>query len=136
MASIYRPLQGRTEVRIPYKPAPGNREMLKRICGENTRPSYNSSTRCYEVAREHLPALIDQLPDELGMPVDVTLQGAAQTKCVEACWNARPETIWNCECSCAGRYHGAGTGPRLMVREGLAVETDYTTHTFTAYPRT
>lgn len=69
------------------------------------------------------------------MPVEVTLQGAAQTTCVEACWNALGETTRNYERSCAGRYHGAGAGPRLRARDGLAVENDYTTHTFTAYPR-
>lgn len=134
MASIFRPLRGRTQIWIPYQPGSGNRDLLKRICGENTRPRYNNSERCFEVAREHLPALIEQLPSELGMPVEVTLQGATQTTCVDACWNALPETTWNCECSCAGRYHGEGAGPALMVGDGLAVETEYTTHSFTAYP--
>lgn len=134
MASIVRPLRGRTKVKIPYQPGSGNRDLLKRICGEQTRPRYNRNEKCFEVAREHLRALIEQLPGELGTRVEVTLHGATQTTCVEACWNASPETRWDCECSCAGQYHGEGVGPPLIVRDGLAVETEYTTHTFIVCP--
>lgn len=56
--------------------------MLKDICGERTRPNWNASRKCFEVAREHLDELIAQLPAELERPVEVVLHGAAQTKCV------------------------------------------------------
>ena len=122
------------QVSLPFRPGSGNYDVLKELCGDRTRPAYNKELRCFEVAREHLTALIERLPTELGQPVQVVLHGATQTKCVEACWNAAPETRWNCLCSCAGRYHGSTTGPPTSVSAELAVETVYTTHEYTVRP--
>lgn len=134
MAKIVRPVHGRVHVWLPFRPGSGNYDLLKAICGGLTRPEYNRSLRCFEVARTHLGALIEQLPRELAQPVEVVLHGSSQTKCVEACWNASPDSIWECVCSCAGRFHGTGTGPATDLGGGLAVATDYTTNAFTIYP--
>ena len=135
MAKIVRPLDGRARVWLPFRSGSGNYDLLRGICGERTRPEYNPSLKCFEVARDHVAALVELLPGELGQPVEVELHGSTQTKCVEACWTAKPETVFDCVCSCAGRYHGSQTGPPKDLGGGLAVETEYTTHVFTAYPR-
>jgi hypothetical protein len=134
MAKIVRPLHGRVRVWLPFRPGSGNYDLLKDMCGDLTRPEYNRDLRCFEVARAHLPTLLDRLPSELGQPVDVVLHGSSQTKCVEACWNASPDSLWECVCSCAGRFHGTRTGPPKDLGGGLAVGTDHTTNTFTVFP--
>jgi hypothetical protein len=134
MARIVRPVHGRVQVWLPFRHGSANYDLLKDICGDLTRPEYNRSTRCFEVARHHLPALLDELPRALRQPVDVVLHGSTQTKCVEACWNASPDSTWECVCSCAGRFHGTRSGPPKQVGPGLAVATDYTTHSFTLFP--
>jgi len=135
MARIVRPLHGRLQVHLPFRSGSGNYDLLHDICGDLTRPEYNRDRKYFEVARAHLGALIAQLPAELGGPVEVVLHGASQTRCVEACWrDAQPETVWGCECSCAGKFHGRGTPPPLEVDGGLFIETQYTTQTYTAWP--
>ncbi|MFE5309526.1 hypothetical protein [Isoptericola sp. NPDC056605] len=134
MARIVRPLHGRVRVWLPFRGGGGNYQLLKDMCGLRTRPDYNRDLKCFEVAREHLPVLLDELPGALGQPVSVALHGSAQTKCVEVCWNASPDTLWKCECSCAGRYHGSRTGPPKQVAPGLGVDTEYTKHEFTLFP--
>lgn len=134
MAKIVRPVHGRVQVWLPFQRGSGNYDLLKELCGDLTRPQYNRRMGCFEVARAHLPALMDQLPAALRQPVDVVLHGSSQTKCVEACWNASPDSVWECVCSCAGRFHGTGAAPPKDLGGGLAVATDYTTHTFTLFP--
>lgn len=135
MARIVRPLHGRVQVEVPYRERGGNYTMLQEICGERTRPEWNPRRKCFEVARSHLGALLAQLPAELGIPVEVVLHGASQTTCVEACWrDASPETVWECVCSCAGKFHGTGVAPPKDLGGGLSVETEYTTESYTAWP--
>jgi hypothetical protein len=134
MAKIVRPVHGRVQVWLPFRSGSGNYDLLKEMCGDLTRPEYNRTLRCFEVARSHLPVLLEQLPGALGQRVEVVLHGSSQTKCVEACWNASPDSIWECVCSCAGRFHGTRTAPPKDLGGGLAVATDYTTHTFTLLP--
>ncbi|UCN14607.1 hypothetical protein LFM56_17390 [Cellulomonas iranensis] len=134
MVRIVRPVRGRVRVWLPYQRGSGNYDLLKDLCGGLTRPEYNRALKCFEVAREHLPVLMDELPRRLGRPIEVTLQGASQTKCVDACYGASPDTVWKCVCSCAGVYHGTGVGPPKHLADGLAVATEYTQHTFICYP--
>lgn len=135
MARITRPLRGRLRVEVPFRRGDANYVLLREICGERTQVRYNRQQRCFEVARAHLGTLIDRLPAELGQPVEVVLHGAVQTKCVEACWrDARPETVWECECSCAGRFHGTGTPPPKDLGGGLYVDTNYTTYVHRVMP--
>ena len=135
MARIVRPIGGRIQVELPYREAGGNYELLKEICGDLTRPKWNPGRKCFEVARAHFGALLAELPTALGTPVEVVLHGATQTKCVEACWrDASPKTVWECVCSCAGKFHGTGVAPPQDVGGGLFVETEYTTETYTVRP--
>lgn len=134
MARIVRPVRGRAQVWLPYRSGNGNYELLREICGGLTRPEYDRASKCFLVAHAHVPDLMEELPRALGQPVQVVLHGSAQTRCVEACWNASPDTAWDCVCSCAGRFHGTGTAPTKDLGNGRAVTTDYTTHTFTLHP--
>jgi hypothetical protein len=136
MARIVRPLHGRLQVQLPYRGGgSGNYDLLRDICGERTRPDYNRERKYFEVARGHLTTLVDELPAQLGAPVEVVLHGASQTHCVEQCWGAkRSDTFWSCECACAGKFHGTGSAPPLNVGGGLYIETEYTTQTYTAWP--
>ena len=134
-ARIFRPLHGRARVWLPWRGSgSANYTLLKELCGDLTRPEYNRELKCFEVARAHLPTLIEHLPAELGQPLEVTLEGASQTPCVDACWNASPHTVWDCVCSCAGEFHGQGAPPGTVVSPGIAIATQYTTHTFTVTP--
>lgn len=135
MARIVRPLRGRLQVWLPFRQSGrGNFILLKQLCGERTQPKYNRALGCFEVARDHLPVLIERLPGMLGMPVELVLHGSTQTKCAEKCWTAKPETYWDCECSCAGRFHGSVTGPPKQFGAGFGVETTYTTNVMTLHP--
>ncbi len=134
MAQIVRPVKGKLQVRLPYRPGGSNYGLLKAICGERTRPEWNRERRCFEVAREHLVKLIDQLAYEIGSPVEVILHGATQTKCVSACWAADPRTRWECVCSCAGANHGTGHPLPTLASAELSIDTDYTSERYVAYP--
>lgn len=127
-AWVYRPLKGRTTIRLPYAAAGGNFDLLKEICGERTRPQYDKPH--FSVARAHTPAVIDGLADHFDR-VEVTLEGSARTTCVEACWTAKPETAWDCICGCAGKNHGTGKPEgAYAIAPGLVIETETTTHSY------
>ncbi len=136
MARITRPLRGRLQVEVPYRRGAENYILLREICGEGTHVRYNRQLRCFEITRGRLPVLMDRLATELGQPVELVLHGAAQTHCVEACWrDAKPETAWQCVCSCAGWFHGSGQPPPKDLGGGLYVDTEYTTQVYTLMPR-
>lgn len=135
MAQIVRPVRGRVQVRLPYRPHGANYNLLHDICGEQTRPKWRSERGVFEVAREHLGKLIDELPNAIGRPVEVVLHGVTQTKCVSACWAARIDTRWECVCSCAGANHGSGHPLPVQPSADLSIENDYTTETYWIYPR-
>lgn len=135
MPRIVRPLHGRVQLWIPYRRGSGNFDLLREICGPQTQGTYDPARGCFEVARSHLGALLEHLPGEIGQPIEVTLHGATQTRCVEACWNANPASYWECVGSCASLYHGTGNGPARHLGNGLAVDTEYTTRTFTIHPQ-
>ena len=134
MARIIRPVHGKLRVTLPFRPDGANYGLLKAICGERTQPQWNHELKCFEVAREHLAKLIDQLPNEIGRPVEVVLYGAAQTKCVSACWDANPATRWECVCSCAGANHGTGHPLPRQVSTDLSVGTEYTSMSYVVDP--
>lgn len=126
-ASIVRPVSGKLRIELPYQPAGANYDLLKRVCGERTRPKW--AGRYFVVARQHLAKLIERLPNELGTDVKLIMHGATQTLCVSACWAANPATYWECVCSCAGTNHGTGVPFSKQVSSDLSVETQYTTNT-------
>jgi hypothetical protein len=135
MAQIIRPVHGKLRVTLPFRPGGANYDLLKTICGDQSRPQWNRELRCFEVARGHLVKLIDQLPNEVAGPVEVVLYGARQTKCVSACWDANPDTRWECVCSCAGANHGTRRPLTMQVSTDLSVDTEYTYMSYLVGPR-
>lgn len=134
MAQIVRPVKGKIQVSLPYRPGGENYGFLQAICGERSRPEWNRRGGYFEVARVHLAKLIDQLADEIGQPVELVLCGASQTKCVSACWAADPDTRWECVCSCAGANHGTGRPLPVQVSTDLSIDTDYTSERYLLKP--
>lgn len=102
-----RPGGARTEVRgLPWEgPGAGYRivgEAIDATRQDQVKYAHGSFT----VARARTESLILSLAKRYGR-VHV-VQFAGQTKCVAACWAAKPETALECECSCAGVNHGSG----------------------------
>lgn len=126
MVRITRPVKGSLRVTLPYRDGGTNFDLLRGICGPGTHVRYNSKLRCFEVARVHLPKLIDELPAAVGTPVELVLHGAIQTTCVSACWDADPDTWWQCTCSCAGENHGTRVPLATQISADLSVGTQYT----------
>jgi hypothetical protein len=133
---IVRPVKGKLQVWLPYRAGGGNYALLKDICGERTRPDWDSERRCFVVARDHLGKLIALLPNEIGRPVEVVLYGAAQTTCVSKCWGqgTSPDTRWECVCSCAGANHGTGHPLPTQVSDELSIDTEYTSESYVIRP--
>ena len=109
----------RTEVRgLPWTGKPRETfELLEDIIGASRRGQvqYDRQTRCFSVARSHTAGLISGLAERFGR-VHVVQYGGVE-RCVEACWNASPDTAWTCECSCAGGNHGSRTPLGKIVGE-------------------
>lgn len=109
----------RTEVRgLPWTGKPQDTyEMLEDMIGATRRGQvkYDKQSRSFSVARSHTVELINGLVERFGK-VHVVQYGGAE-RCVEACWNARPDTAWTCECSCAGRNHGTRSPLGKIVSE-------------------
>ncbi|MEJ1116779.1 hypothetical protein WBN73_20935 [Paenarthrobacter sp. CCNWLY172] len=128
-AKVYRPLKGRTQIRLPYQPGGGNYALLKEVCGEATRPKYEKPI--FTVARNHTTAVIDGLAERFDR-VEVTLEGNAYSTCVSECWEkAKPETVADCVCGCAGRNHGTGEPEgAYTIAPGLVLESEVTTYTY------
>lgn len=117
---------GRVRVRLPYQSGSANYDLLRDILRPSTvQIKYSSAERLFSVARTHAPHLIQGLAARFGS-VTVRQYGWKQTTCVDQCWNARPETAWDCECGCAGTNHGSGHPLRHLVNSALSVEGEYT----------
>lgn len=124
--------------KLPWRGSSGaNYDWLKAICGERTRPKYDSESKSFLVARPHAQYVIDALVKEYGR-VKVMQFGHTATTCVEQCWNAKIETIAECECGCAGSNHGSGRPLDTMIQSGLSVQQEFTkaTYVVTASGRT
>ena len=127
-AKVYRPLKGRTEIRLPYQPGSGNYDLLKEICGEGTRPKYEKPV--FTVARNHTQSVINGLAERFDS-VDVTLEGNARSTCVSECWDADPKNVADCVCGCAGKNHGTGKPEgAYTIAPGLVIENETTTYRY------
>lgn len=116
----------RAVFKLPWRGgSSANYEWLKAICGERTRPKYNPISKCFLVARPHAQYVIDALVKEYGQ-VKVTQYGHTSVTCVEKCWNAKLETIAECECGCAGANHGSGRPLDTVLQGGLSVQHELT----------
>ena len=112
----------RASIELPWRGGPkANFEWLKAVCGTRTRPKYDKTTRQFLVARVHAKHVLDALVAEYES-VLVTQYGHVATTCVEQCWNARRETVIDCECGCAGHNHGSGHPLGKELAAGLSVE--------------
>ena len=126
VVTVMRPLTGDLFVSFPYRT--DSRMFLTRISGPYSR-GVIWERPFWRAPRTRMDRIIQGLVDEYGA-VTVSQEGAAQTKCVEACWDAKPETRDRCVCGCAGSNHGSGFPLGHEVRPGLSVDTDYSTWTY------
>lgn len=96
----------RTQIRrLPWTGEPGGGYAVLEDCiGATRRGQVLYENGSFSVARGHTQALVSALAQRFGR-VHVIQYGGIE-KCVEACWNANPETAIACECSCAGDNHG------------------------------
>lgn len=102
-----RPGGARTEVRgLPFTKAGDGYRIIGEAIGATRKGQvdYDKSTRAFTVSRSHSTTLITALAAKYGSVT--VIQHGGTTKCVEACWNAKPASAWECECSCAGDNHG------------------------------
>lgn len=105
--TVLAPVTGRLVVRLPFQPRGGNYRLLREVCGQRTRPTYDRQQRAFLVARDHLDRLLVALDREFGA-VELTRHGSTRTICVAACLLAQGS---DCTCSCAGEHHGANVPP-------------------------
>lgn len=120
----------RASIQLPWRgSSTANYDWLKEVCGERTRPLYDRQAKRFLVARPHAQHVLDALVDEFKQ-VLVVQYGHAATTCVEPCWNARPDTVTDCECGCAGANHGSGSPIGREVKDGLSVSHELTRATY------
>ncbi|GAA1836236.1 hypothetical protein GCM10009795_096740 [Nocardioides hankookensis] len=112
-----RPNGARTEVRnLPWDGRPGSGyAIIEDAIDASRRGQVLYSGGAFLVARGHTALLVRRLADRFGH-VHV-IQHGGTTQCVEACWNASPDTGLTCECSCAGTNHGSGHQLGRIVSE-------------------
>lgn len=118
-----RPNGARTEIRgLPWSGRPRDSyAMLEDAIKASRRGQvdYDKEGRFFSVARAHTGPLIAYLGERFGEVKVVQHGGLA--RCVSACWDADPDTSWECECSCAGDNHGSGRPiGRVVVHVGAA----------------
>jgi hypothetical protein len=96
----------RTEIRgLPWgRPGEGY-EIIGEAIRASRRGQVEYAHGAFTVARSHTVELIEALAARYGR-VQVIHHGGL-TKCVAECWRARPDTAYECECSCAGANHGS-----------------------------
>jgi len=87
-------------VRIPF--SSDNRVWLQN--GARISPQWNIQEKCWELPKAWFNALVDRCLEKFGK-VYVIQPYREQEKCSPACQNASKH---ECQCSCMGRYHGAG----------------------------
>lgn len=105
--TVLAPVRGRLLVRLPFQSGGGNYRLLREVCGQRTRPTYDRQRRAFLVARDHLDRLLTALVREFGA-VDLTRHGSTRIVCVAACLLARGS---DCTCTCAGEFHGHSVAP-------------------------
>lgn len=107
----------RTQVRgLPWTGRPTDNYALLEKCISASRRGQVTYTRgCFSVTRNRTRALISGLAEHFGQAHIIQYGGAE--RCVEACWDANPETAELCECACAGGNHGTGEPLGEIVNE-------------------
>jgi hypothetical protein len=117
---LLRPVAGKLIVKVPYQrgdPA-GNREMLRGILPERAQiGAYDYGNRAYRIGRGQLGRLLVGLLDHY-IEVEVSIFGRSSERCAEACWTAQGS---ECDCSCAGAYHGIRLAPGRIVASSPVV---------------
>jgi hypothetical protein len=131
------PAPAEIRVRIPFdpsKPAGNGYAVLRDACGLVQRGSvkYNRRRGLFLVNRRHADALVRGLVGKYGsvkVVKRVAVDGDSGEKvvCTTPCGAASAETVFNCECICAGAYHGAGhrrDAPRPRNVEPIVIDDD------------
>ncbi len=106
----------RTEIRnMPYEGNGRGYAILDDMIDASRRGQVKYEGRgLWTVARTHTNAVILGLAAHYRRRVKVIQYGGVE-KCVEAGWKGRPDTVWTCQCVCAGRNHGSGVPYKLTV---------------------
>jgi hypothetical protein len=116
----------RASIKLPWRgSSEANYSWLKEVCGPRSRPKYDPALKCFLVARSHTQRVIDALVKEYDQ-VSLIQFGHTATTCVEQCWNANPDKVIDCECSCAGTNHGSGVPLGKEIQDGLSVRHEFT----------
>jgi len=120
----------RARVHLPFQTGSANYDLIRDLLAPDVvQIKYERAAHVFTVARHHAQDLIDGLARHFG-EVEVRQYGWRRTTCVEQCWNAKPESAWDCECACAGTNHGTRTPLAQLVAPGLSIEHDYTVHEY------
>lgn len=99
------PAGARTEVRgLPFGKAGDGYNIIGDAICATQRGQVKYENRAFTVSRPHTTRLIEALAVKYGAVM--VIQHGGTTMCVSACWNADPDSTWECECSCAGENHG------------------------------
>ncbi len=101
-ATLYRPVDGRVLVWMPFERRRNNRELLN-SAGRGTNAEWDKENRRWTVSRTAFTRVLDALLEEFGT-VNVVTDGRARNRCDIRCREAVGD---ECVCECAGRYHGS-----------------------------
>ena len=103
-ASVYRPMQGRIQISMPYlgPPLNANRLWVRKACGPRTHPEWNAENKTWEIARIHYARISNALIIRYGAIMRFEDYDGTE-KCDLRCQNAEGE---ECVCSCLGQNHG------------------------------
>jgi hypothetical protein len=100
--AIYRPpTKGKVLIKLPY--SKGNWSWLSH--NGKKKPVWLEKFKCWEVPRSWFSPLVEQTLKKYGK-LYIIQPYRIQEKCASACWNAEKH---ECQCSCMGAHHGAGT---------------------------
>jgi hypothetical protein len=111
-ATLYRPVDGRVLVWIPWDRRRSNRELLN-SAGRGTNAEWDKEHGRWTVSRTAFARVLDALLDEFAK-VKVVTDGRAGNRCDTRCREALGD---ECICQCAGRYHGSrfvASGERIV----------------------
>lgn len=133
---IYRPLEGRLQVRIdvPFGEGKTVRPWLWEICGDRTRAVWDEDLKRWLVAPEHLARLRDALVEKYGAcRVLIDARVSQHTRCDTNCTGAKHD---ECTCRCGGVNHrGTQSGYTQVGQTTLIRTTDEVATTLRRYVR-
>ncbi|MGO4649181.1 hypothetical protein AB4305_30190 [Nocardia sp. 2YAB30] len=114
-----KPAETRLWVMMPYdptKPPNYNRSWMQSVLGGRKDLVWNKPMKRWEVARTHLWTLARAMADRFG-EAEVMLEFNTTERCSDSCRRATIP-VYECVCSCLGRYHGGRGAERNWIPVG------------------